>query len=101
MLFREGSRTRDREITFNRAAGTAVYHNRIKGDKVTVPIGADTMDIYSSFYFVRHQQLEPGKSIYINVLDSKKLHRIEVRVLLRERITVPAGVSIPSRLNRW
>lgn len=92
MLFREGSRTRDREITFNRAAGTAVYHNRIKGDKVTVPIGADTMDIYSSFYFVRHQQLEPGKSIYINVLDSKKHHRIEVRALLRERIKVPAGV---------
>jgi hypothetical protein len=92
MLFREGSRTRDREITFNRAAGTALFHNRIGGEKVTVLIGADTMDIYSSFYYVRHQHLEPGKSIYINVLDSKKHHRIEVRALLRERIKVPAGV---------
>ncbi len=91
MLFREGPRTRDREITFKRSEGIALFHDKKGGEKVTVPIGSDTMDIYSSFYYVRHQQLEPGKSIYINVLDSKQLHRIEVRAIKRERIKVPAG----------
>ncbi len=91
MLFREGSHTRDREISFNVAARVAHFHDRKNGEKVTVPIDGETFDIYSSFYFVRHQHLEPGRSFYINVLDSKKLHRIEVRVLKRERVSVPAG----------
>ncbi|HZV82689.1 MAG TPA: DUF3108 domain-containing protein [Geobacteraceae bacterium] len=91
MLFREGSRTRDREISFNIAARVANFHDRKNGERVAVPINEDTFDIYSSFYYVRHQPLEPGRSFYINVLDSKKLHRIEVRVLKRERVSVPAG----------
>lgn len=91
MLFKEGTHTRDREISFNIGARVANYHDRKSGQRVTVPIPEDTFDIYSSFYYVRHQPLEPGKSFYINVLDSKKLHRIEIRVLKRERVSVPAG----------
>jgi hypothetical protein len=91
MLFKEGGRTRDREIVFNRQAGTARFHNRVSGESTDVAISPDTLDIYSSFYYVRHQPLVPGRSLYISVLDSKKLHRIEVRVLKRERVRVPAG----------
>jgi len=91
MLFKEGSRVRDREISFNPATKTAHYFDRIKNEQKNIRLETDTFDIYSSFYYVRHQRLEPGKSVYINVLDSKKLHRIEVRVLRRERIKVPAG----------
>jgi len=92
MLFKEGTRVRDREISFNIAARVANYHDRKKGERAVVPIPPETFDIYSSFYFVRHQPLVPGRSFYINVLDSKTLHRIEIRVLKRERISVPAGV---------
>lgn len=91
MLFKEGSHTRDREISFNLSGKTADFHDRRSGERVAVPITGDTYDIYSSFYFVRHQPLEPGKSFYIHVLDSKKLHRIEIRVLKREKVSVPAG----------
>ena len=91
MLFKEGSRVRDREITFHPATKTAHYFDRKKNERQTIPLEADTFDIYSSFYYVRYQRLEPGMSVYINVLDSKKLHRIEVRVLRRERIMVPVG----------
>jgi len=91
MLFKEGSRVRDREITFNPATKIAHYFDKLKKQQQTIPLGGETFDIYSSFYYVRYQPLEPGKSLYINVLDSKKLHRIEVRVLRRERIKVPAG----------
>ncbi|MBP1727873.1 MAG: hypothetical protein H6Q56_246 [Deltaproteobacteria bacterium] len=91
MLFKEGRRVRDREITFDAAGRIAHYHDRVSGKRLSIALEPDTFDIYSSFFYVRHQPLEPGKSIYINVLDSKKLHRIEIRVLQRERITVPAG----------
>jgi len=91
MLFKEGTRVRDREITFNPSTKTAHFFDRIKNEHQNIPLETDTFDIYSSFYYVRHQRLEPGRSVYINVLDSKKLHRIEVRVLRRERIKVPAG----------
>jgi hypothetical protein len=91
MLFKEGSRVRDREISFNPATKTAHFFDRRKNEHLNIPLEADTFDIYSSFYYVRHQRLDPGQSVYINVLDSKKLHRIEVRVLRRERIKVPVG----------
>lgn len=91
MLFKEGKRVRDREISFNPAAKTAHFFDRQSGEHQYIPLTAETFDIYSSFYYIRHQQLEPGRSVYINVLDSKELHRIEIRVLRKERIKVPAG----------
>lgn len=91
MLFKEGRHVRDREISFNPAERSALFHDKIKNEFVTIRLEPGTFDIYSSFYFIRHQPLEPGKSVYINLLDSKKLHRIEIRALRRERVKVPAG----------
>ena len=91
MLFKEGKRTRDREITFDQARRIGRFHDRIGGEQVDVPIVENTFDIYASFYYVRCQPLESGKSFMIHVLDGKELRHIEVKVLKRERIKVPAG----------
>jgi hypothetical protein len=91
MLFKEGRHVRDREISFNPAERSALFHDKIKNEYATIKLEPGTFDIYSSFYFIRHQPLEPGKSVFINLLDSKKLHRIEIRALRRERVKVPAG----------
>lgn len=91
MLFKEGKRTRDREITFYQARRIGRFHDRIGGEQVDVPIVENTFDIYASFYYVRCQPLESGKSFMIHVLDGKELRHIEVKVLKRERIKVPAG----------
>ena len=91
MLFKEGRHVRDREISFNPAEGSALFFDRIKHEYTNIKLEPNTYDIYSSFYFIRHQPLEPGKSVYINLLDSKKLHHIEIRALRRERVKVPAG----------
>lgn len=91
MLFKEGARVRDREISFDVAARTAKFHDRSSGEQLAVRIAPDTYDIYSSFYYIRQQPFETGKSLQVNILDGKKLQRIEVRVLKRERIRVPAG----------
>ncbi len=91
MIFKEGRRTRDREITFDQAKRVGRFHDRIGGERVEIPIVENTYDIYASFYYVRSQPLEPGSSFMIHVLDGKELRNIEVKVLKRERITVPAG----------
>ena len=91
MLFKEGRRVRDREIRFHPQEMTALFLDHKNGDQIRIALEPETFDIYSSFYYVRHQPLKPGSSLYINVLDSKRLHRIEIRVLRRERIKVPAG----------
>ena len=91
MLFKEGRRVRDREIRFFPQQMSALFLDHKNGEQVRVALEPETFDIYSSFYYVRHQPLEPGRSLYINVLDGTKLHRIEIRVLRRERIKVPAG----------
>lgn len=91
MLFKEGKHVRNREIRFNPALKTAQFIDHKSGEQLQISLEPETFDIYSSFYYVRHQQLEPGRSLFVNVLDSKKLHRIEIRVLKRERISVPAG----------
>jgi len=91
MLFKEGRRVRDREIRFHPQEMNALFLDHKNGDQIEIALEPETFDIYSSFYYVRHQPLSPGKSLYINVLDSKRLHRLEIRVLRKERIKVPAG----------
>jgi hypothetical protein len=91
MFIKEGRHVRDREISFNHTAKSAHFFDRKNGEHLDIQLQPDTYDIYSSFYYVRHQALEPGKSLFINILDSKELHRIEIRVLRKERIKVPAG----------
>jgi len=91
LLFKEGGRVRDREITFEPEKKTAVYRDRMGTAVTTVPITENTYDIYSSFYYVRFLPLEVGKSHYIHVLDGNELRRIEVQVLKKEKVKVPAG----------
>lgn len=91
MQIREGKRTRDREITFDQARRTAIYHDRLGGEKVEIPIEENTYDIYASFMYLRFLDLQIGKPVYLHILDGKKLQRIEVRVLRRERVKTPAG----------
>jgi hypothetical protein len=91
MQIKEGSRRRDREISFDQARRKAVFHDRINGDKADVDIVENTYDIYSSFYHVRFLDLQVGKPLYIHVLDGRELQRIEIQVLRKERVSTPAG----------
>ncbi len=48
-------------------------------------------DVLSSLYYVRTQDLEPGKSVYIDNFSKDKCYPLEVKVYDREIIEVPAG----------
>ncbi len=91
MRVREGSRRRDREIVFEQDKGTASYRDLLNGEKLDIPIKTATYDIYGSFYYVRYLPLEAGKPVFVNILDGKELHALEVQVLGKERLKTVLG----------
>lgn len=91
MKVREGKHRKDKEIVFDHGKGRARYIDHLNGENATVEIGEQTYDTYSSFYYLRTLPLEVGKSVFVSVLDNKKLWSIEVQVLKKERIKTVLG----------
>ena len=63
----------------------------LKRQGKTDPITARTFDTLSSVYVVRSMELVPGKSVFIDIYDCKKLWNTEVQVVRREEISTPLG----------
>jgi hypothetical protein len=88
---REGRHRRDKELVFDHANGQVTFIDHLSKRKKTFRIDAKTLDPLSSFYRVRTLKLEVGKSVYVDVFDSKKLWNVEVQVLRREKIKTKLG----------
>lgn len=91
MKVREGKHRRDKEIIFDHGKGKARYIDHRSGEKAEVEIGRNTYDTYSSFYYVRTLPLEVGKSVFVSILDNKKLWKVEIQVLKKERLKTVLG----------
>jgi hypothetical protein len=91
MVFKEGGQLRDREITFEPSRRLARVHDRVTGSRSEVAITPPVYDACASFYYVRFLPLEVGTSLFVVMVDGPKPRRIEVKVLRRERISVPVG----------
>lgn len=91
MKIQEGKTRRDKEIIFNHGKRLAFYVDHLNGEKKDFEINENTLDTLSSFYFVRSMPLEVGKSVFIDVFDSKRLWNTEVQVLRREKIKTVLG----------
>ena len=48
-------------------------------------------DVLAAFYFIRSQDLDSGKSVFMSNLDNKKIYNLEVKVYKREILEVEAG----------
>jgi hypothetical protein len=83
---REGGYHADHEAVYEHAAGRARYAD---GQWVEFPPRA--LDALGAFYFARLQPLVPGSSFYVAHHADKKSFYLQVHVLRRERIKVPAG----------
>ena len=82
---REGRYSSDRQYDFDHVNHQVVYKND------TIEVVPFVQDALSTFYYVRSQPLEVGKSLFLdNFIDGKKYH-LEIQVLKREVITVEAG----------
>ncbi len=65
---------------------------KINKKKVRIP--PNTQDILSLLYYVRTQDLKEGKVLTINANERQKNYRVKIKVLGKERITVPAGTFL-------
>ncbi len=83
---REGKFKADREVEYDQVNGWAVSN---KKDSMRIP--PCVHDILSSFYYVRTQKLEVGKSLFLDNHADNKLYPLEVKVHKKERIKVKAG----------
>ena len=83
---REGKHRTETDIVFDHDRRVARYK-----DGETFPIPPDVQDALSSFYYTRYQALPVGGSIVFDYHASKKNKPLEVKVIGRERVKVPAG----------
>ncbi len=65
---------------------------RIYKKKVRIP--PHTQDMLSAFYYIRTQELKEGKILTINANERHKNYRVKIKVLRKEKVTVPAGTFL-------
>jgi uncharacterized protein DUF3108 len=83
---REGGRRTHNDITFDHARHEARY-----GDGTVVSIPPQVQDALSSFYYTRFQALPIGGSVIFDYHNSKRSQPLRVKVLGRDKVSVPAG----------
>lgn len=91
LKIREGRHRKDKEVVFDVNHSKAIYIDYLGKERKEVDIPFPIFDPLSSFYYLRGLHLEVGKPIFVTIFDSKKVWNVEVQVLRRERIEVPAG----------
>ncbi|HSQ61315.1 MAG TPA: DUF3108 domain-containing protein, partial [Acidobacteriota bacterium] len=83
---REGGYKKDVDVRFDQAARKAYYENG-----KTLDVAAGVHDVLSAFYYVRTRPLPDGATILVPTHDNEKSYEMEVKVLKREKVEVPAG----------
>ncbi len=82
---REGSYQNDQMYEFDQRRHVVYFK------KDTVETEPYIQDALSALYYVRTQNLVPGKSIFVDNYTDGKKYALEVKVLKKEKIKVPAG----------
>lgn len=91
LKIREGRHRKDKEVVFDATNSKVLYIDYLGNERKEIDVSFPIFDPLSSFYYLRGFNLEIGKSVYVTIFDSKKVWNVEVQVLRKERIEVPAG----------
>jgi hypothetical protein len=91
LKIKEGKHRRDKELIFDHSVNKVTYINHLDNERKDFIIGDSTYDALSCFYYVRTLPLEVGKSVFVNLFDSKKFYSVEVQVLRKEAVRIPLG----------
>ncbi|HWR59917.1 MAG TPA: DUF3108 domain-containing protein, partial [Thermodesulfovibrionales bacterium] len=92
LKIREGRHRKNKEVIFDHRNSKVTYIDYIDNERKDFDVPPLTFDALSSFYYLRTLRLEVGKSVYVTIFDSKKVWNVEVQVLRKEKVEVPAGV---------
>jgi hypothetical protein len=88
---REGKWKDDKQVDY-RPETNELFLSRKEGAQAEkLALEKPVHDVLSAFYEVRLHPLEVGKSVFLDVHDIDKQYKLEVRVLRKEVIEVPAG----------
>jgi hypothetical protein len=93
----QGKRLRESEAVFDAKAGRVVWTEKDPNDPsrtprvVTNETKGTIQDIASVFYFLRTQELEPGKSFELTVSDSGQIYSLPVKVVERKKMKTMLG----------
>jgi hypothetical protein len=88
---REGKYSDDKLVEYKQEDSLAIMHKKTDKPGDTLAIIPPVQDIMSAFYYFRQCTLEVGKSLSIPLHDIDKQYVLEVKVLRKETIEVPAG----------
>jgi hypothetical protein len=88
---REGKHRRDKEVIFDHGGGKALYFDYRNDEEEEFEVPTPVFDPVSGFYYFRTLELVVGEPVYITVFDNKKIWDVEVQVLRKETVTLPAG----------
>lgn len=91
MKIHEGRQRRDKEFIMDHTTKKVTYINYLTKERKEFDIHECTLDPLSTFYLIRTLPLVVGNSVYIDVFDSEKLYKAEVKVLRKEVVETPAG----------
>lgn len=88
---REGRHRRDKEVIFDNGKGKALYFDYRNDEEEAFEVPSSIFDPVSGFYYFRTLELVVGEPLYITIFDNKKIWDVEVQVLRKETVTLPAG----------
>lgn len=88
---REGRHRKQKEVVFDHQKGKALYIDHLENERKDFDIPGTVFDPISGFFYIRTLDLQVGKPVSVTIFDSKRVWDVEVQVLRKEKITVPAG----------
>jgi hypothetical protein len=96
-----GKKERLRVVVFDRTQRTAI--STLNNDPpATVDVPEQVQDALSSLYYLRtRKDIEIGKTIVIDVLDSEKNWSVEFQILGREKLKTPMGEFSTIRVRTY
>ena len=90
---REGGYRRDEWVTFDYENGR--YEGKIQKKEeprdIAGPLDITVLDILTSLYHVRGQELVPGQDIVFDIINREKQYPLVVKVLKKEEVKTDAG----------
>lgn len=86
---REGGYRANEEVVFDQDRHVAIYPT--EDDERLVPLALDAQDILTSLYYVRMMDLRVGRPVYIENHADKTNYPLEIKILRKETVEVPAG----------
>lgn len=90
---REGGYVRDEWLTFDypRRQYSGLVRKKEEPRPISGPLEMNVVDILTSLYYVRSQQLEPGKDLVFDIVNREKQYPLIVKVLKKEKVKTDAG----------